>query len=410
MQPIKITIPGRYWDSFVYNGRMYLWDLDGSVQTIDWDRLISEWSVISRQRLALQCAFSMSDYLYKNDVRRLLGDLDIQKTMEDKFEQLVCESLIIGTRRFESYRLGQQDNPFPFPHSDLEIYQRNAYVAGPSGVTRASVGTSTRYPISTKTARHWDAPVLRMVAKHDSIALAAGSEGLFEASLRNLNGRVDPVRAFKPVRRGNDECDDCNWVYWSIFASNFNGGFLASFQSATKVNASNHSRQGMGAEFSGVLSGSELWGQGNYSWGIYDKFCLVTERGIRIMRYTPWLEAQSTEMIGEIPLKVLNQDLVSASIAPFGIVLELQDKMVVLTSKIDQFEVDGEPTNWRVFPESRHYCNQLHVIKEDCLEIYSFNHDYFVDQQTKLAGIRAPVVNYSLRQSVNSRSSQIAVN
>lgn len=31
--------------------------------------------------------------------------------------------------------------------------------------------------------------------------------------------------------------------------------------------------------------------------------------------------------------------------------------------------------------------NQLHVIYEDRLEILSFNHDYFVDQEAKLSGI-----------------------
>ena len=30
--------------------------------------------------------------------------------------------------------------------------------------------------------------------------------------------------------------------------------------------------------------------------------------------------------------------------------------------------------------------NQLHIIYEDRLEIWAFNHDYFADQHQKLAG------------------------
>jgi len=47
----------------------------------------------------------------------------------------------------------------------------------------------------------------------------------------------------------------------------------------------------------------------------------------------------------------------------------------------------GEPVNWRIFPRSKHYENQLHIIYNDRLEIISFNHDYFVNQNEKWAGI-----------------------
>lgn len=45
--------------------------------------------------------------------------------------------------------------------------------------------------------------------------------------------------------------------------------------------------------------------------------------------------------------------------------------------------------NWRVFPKSQDYLNQLHIIYEDQLVIHSFTQDYFVDQKAKLAGHQA---------------------
>jgi hypothetical protein len=45
MQPLKIVIPGEFWDTQMYSGRLYMFRSDGAVQTVDWDRLISEWKL-----------------------------------------------------------------------------------------------------------------------------------------------------------------------------------------------------------------------------------------------------------------------------------------------------------------------------------------------------------------------------
>lgn len=42
MLPLKLTIRGEWWDSYVYRGKLHLFSRDGRVVTLDWDRLISE--------------------------------------------------------------------------------------------------------------------------------------------------------------------------------------------------------------------------------------------------------------------------------------------------------------------------------------------------------------------------------
>lgn len=37
MQPIKIVIPGKFYDSFIYNKNLILWDINGDIIKIDWD-------------------------------------------------------------------------------------------------------------------------------------------------------------------------------------------------------------------------------------------------------------------------------------------------------------------------------------------------------------------------------------
>jgi hypothetical protein len=80
-------------------------------------------------------------------------------------------------------------------------------------------------------------------------------------------------------------------------------------------------------------------------------------------------------------------EVISGRVAHFGVIIEFEDKIVVLPSKGDPITFEGEPVNWRVFPTSKHYGNQLHIVYEDRIEIISFNHDYFVDQRSKLAGL-----------------------
>ena len=75
--------------------------------------------------------------------------------------------------------------------------------------------------------------------------------------------------------------------------------------------------------------------------------------------------------------------------AHFGVVIELEDSLLVLRSDEAIERIEGEVVSWRVFPRSRKYVNQLHVIYEDRLEIWCFLHDYFQNQDTKFYGTSA---------------------
>ena len=395
MQPVKIAIPGRYWDSFIYKGNLYLWDVDGSVRTIDWERMILEWSIDPALKLGMQCAFLRSDYLYDNHLDLLIHDPDVRELVRQKFLRLAETEMVACPRALSTHEKGRQDNPFPFPHSDLEVYYDRAYVAGPSGVCTGSIGARTKHPVSTRTKRKWDAPVRRVSAGWRSLAMAAGDDGLFQVSLTDTH-YWDLWDAGKPIRLAEEPCVDCNWTYWSIFASTPTSGYLASFRKIQQSSDSSWNMLGTsdadytGREFDRLVSSRELWDQDGYCWGVKDKLCLLADALIRVIQYTPWDDTAPTRMIGELELDLSAGGVVSASTAPFGIVIELDRAIVVKTSTGDVVSLLGEPSNWRAFPRARHYSNQLHIIKTDCLEIYSFNHDYLVDQQEKVFGLRAP--------------------
>lgn len=53
MQPIKIVIPGKFYDSFIYNKNLILWDINGDIIKIDWDFFIIDFLKITMINLLI---------------------------------------------------------------------------------------------------------------------------------------------------------------------------------------------------------------------------------------------------------------------------------------------------------------------------------------------------------------------
>lgn len=304
-----------------------------------------------------------------------------QKTLAKKFERK------------------SQDTPFPFPHADSLMYGRSMYVVGQSGLWQADCNKRNVYPVSRKPGRIWDAPVLAVSGNYGSLALSAGREGLWEVDLGWSEYR-QPKKAKNISKR---PCIDCEWLYYSIFASSYDdSGYLASFSNElehVKKNSEDdddiddlHSSVGQGPRkriFEGEIDSSQIFKKlGHYSWGVKDKVYSGGNKKISVSSYNPWDKyGNAIQQVGTYELEHAGS-IVSAGVASFGVVIEYDDAIVVLPSKGKAVMLRGEPVNWRVFPKSLHYQNHLHVIYGDHIAIYSFNHDYFVDQKNKIYGSR----------------------
>lgn len=385
MQPLKLIVPGEYWDSYVYAGRLFLFGARGNIRTLNWDALVRGLNVDSRARLALFCAFLRSDYLYGPEVQELLHDTEIREIVRSKFSVLEGQPIEVSRALLSKAEIGQQDNPCPFPHAEIELYYRNLYVGGPSGVVRATASGRTKYPISTRPQKIWDAPVFGMSASWSRLALAAGEEGLFETAVPTSRAREEWADLLEEPRPQfiDRTCQDCNWNFHSVFGSSLTGGFLADYQKEP-IEGSRLQRRILAA----IIPAEELFGRSGYSWGVQDKLCSASPEGIRVIRYTPWERDQDLrfEDLGTVRMAQWKGQVISASVAPFGMVVELERALVIFPSSGRTITFRGEPVNWRVFPRSKHYENQLHVVYDDRLEIHSFNQDYLVDQQQKRKG------------------------
>jgi hypothetical protein len=65
-------------------------------------------------------------------------------------------------------------------------------------------------------------------------------------------------------------------------------------------------------------------------------------------------------------------EILSGLSTPFGIVVECEYALVVSFSSSSFINIAGDVIKWRVFPNSKQYLNDLHVIFDDYIEIYCF--------------------------------------
>jgi len=406
MQPIKLTINGEYWDSQIYSGRLYLFTRNGSIRVCDWDKLVEEYPIGSNLRLAMNCAFSRSDFLYGAAFRPLFKDLEILDVMRRKFDGLANQPLMVDSNILFNYII-EADNHFPFPHTDSRIYSRAIYVSAQRGVWEAPCHKRLVRGIGQRPVRRWDAPVLSIDIYGSALAMAGGSEGLFETPIGEPSwyyGDGRSTTAWKVSQIAAKDCSSCNWAFTSVFGSSHSeGGFLAEFQVEETRNGNTgqlndedsyerkilHNKKPRKRTFDRIRKASEIFRHRGYSWAYRDKFYQASDSGIRVRRFQPWKEDEDEviQSLGEIRLQPWKGKIVSAGVAVFGSIVECDNAVVVIASDGNTHTIPGEPVRWRVFPRSKHYENQLHIIYDDRLEIWSFNHDYFVEQSTKRLGV-----------------------
>src|SRR5262249_479596 len=105
MPPLRLIIPGEWWDSQIYAGRLYLFSQLGEVVTLFWDKLIDEWPLPAGLRLPMQCAFKRSDLLYNRSVAVVLDDPEMREVLKGKFERLSHQALEVQPEDLGSFVL-----------------------------------------------------------------------------------------------------------------------------------------------------------------------------------------------------------------------------------------------------------------------------------------------------------------
>lgn len=383
MQPVKLIVTGEYWDSHLYKGVLYLFGTDSSLRQIDWETLIKNWNIPKELSIAAECAFSRSDLLYHESLDGFFRDPEVRSLMESKFERLRQNALELSADALTRHTLNVSDSPFPFPHADAAFYYDSLYGVSSEGVFALMSGDE--HP-DGKAERIWDCPVGSLDISYMALALAAGNEGIYRFDLRDFG---EQGKGYVPHQIGRHPCTECHWVYFSLLsATHGREAILSELTKPQESDGSDAKRVPIRVE-QVIEINSSLNAKG-FAWGSKDRVCVARDGLLSVGKYSPHTKKRlaGVSNLGRFQIEALKGEIVSGAIAPFGVVVELDDSLVVTGTDGQIAQIKGEPVNWRVFNKSRRYENQLHVIFDDRLEIYSFNHDYFVDQSTKVAGIR----------------------
>lgn len=394
MRSVKIEIPGKFYDSFIYNGNLLLWDINGDIIFIEWAQMLNDKFLETSNYFAYSCAFLHGDYLYGDRWKRIFQDDDIKQLIQKKFCDL--DTFLIDVTKQDRY-IQKYKNPFPFPHADCLIY-KSRYIKSKNPCifisTSDGIFSSSYYKRSggrlfnyyKNSQKLHDIPCFNLEPRSSTIALACGDEGTwcFELSKHALK------------KLSSKHTTWVNWAFSDIFSTSYyNSGYLLTSEISDESKIFYDRFQFKPITFTGETKDAKyIFNNSGLSWGVDDKICMINNGSLEIKRYKRHPKDGENKFFGltTISDNIFNMDeLIKSSSAPWGYILEYKTKIIVLKSNGETEIIEHnnqEITNWRIFTRSVRYSNQLHVIFEDNISIYSFNDDYFENQFEKKIGIR----------------------
>lgn len=364
-----------------------MWTQDGAIAIVNWDGLIEALEVGDRLRLALECAFRRSEYLYDQRFQIMFRDAEIRQVIEHKFEDLSKVPIDVPLNLLERFTVSKVDTPFPFPHSDTATYAGTLYAGGTEGVEFANLYENHIQQTGDKLT---DIPALSIAAGSARLAISAGSEGVHQTDIYPT-----PTRRLSKVLQQHSTL--VRWVQICLFSSSIvAGGYFADFVTRRRKrdDPEDTPRERVLRE---LLPANELFGRDTqthssrgFVWGSDDRLCFATDTYVEVVRFFPRRRRNERfEKVGRIESAFeVKGRIIAGDSGVFGFVIEYENGLAVIDSTLNRRWMPGEPVNWRVFPRSRYYTNQLHIVREDHVSVLSFNDDYFVDQKSKLSGIQ----------------------
>jgi len=403
IEPVKLQLLGDFWDSFIYKGRLYLWTMDGSIKIIDWDKFIGSLTEDPKLFNTIECAFKQGDFLYSNkNQAKLYESINFREEFEVMLKRINEEHFVFECSDLEDFLIQEIENPFNEFPIDSDFYFDSIYSIFDNGLSKVVIDPNSDEALFVNTREKlWDCPGYSLKIKSGRIALSAGEEGLFEYKIeRNRNMiKIDEddysvfvdYKGLAKIQENITQISNthslfANWSYSSVFnSSDYEESCLVGFLSS----------KGGKVEYINTYTEERIFRSKrtikHLSWGSDDKIYREVENGLEIVQFVQGkLEHEQTPFskVEKIEFQPWKGKIISAGLSFFGTIVECENALVVLQSDRNVKNIKGPITKWRVFPKSVRYENQLHVILDDRLEIYSFNHDYFINQYNKKYGIK----------------------
>jgi hypothetical protein len=403
MQAVEIRIPGHFWDCFLYDGQLYLFTLEGDIQLYDWDRLVETISVEDDCRPLLWQFATRGQAWYAPEMQKILESPKILGEVKSLAEKIASGPLEVSSKILRKDVIETAASP-AHPHTDVEAFYRTLYLASSSGVRAATMSRKMSNNFKTLS----DIPALRVACSYGSMAVAAGSEGMYEQVLTSLR---DWPRRNKPRRLSGRNCVSCSWASFDVVGTAGPGdaGFVAAFSKPQSDEmAASLNITGTYRELLDIVESNDLFPSSDGLLFGADNLLVMTSRSSlyvdgwnpRLRRDDRGVDVQrSLFSRNEVEMQGLTDDAIDGTATAFGIAVEM-DSALLLRGVDGSITSFGEPVNWRTYPRSRRYLNHLHVTYDDYVAVFAFFEDYFISPSNRGPAISRPQVRGSGRSGL----------
>ena len=415
VRPVQLDLMGDWWDCHLYAGRLYLVTIDGDVLDVNWPRLVDSLITSELDRLALDLSFIDARYLYNGEWDRLLRDVEVGSLLRDKLNRIANLDLEVDAETLVAFGDWHR-KVLPEALSDVDIHRSTFYAGSSAGLETADL----RW-ISNR-QKHWDGhPSEIRASRGGMLAIAAGPDGLRQA-ITTVGGR----RLVEPGEVLRGDFTGCSWLHASIYgSSHVNAGALAVF--------SHQRRERPGRQrttvrtFEARLDDSDIFDRERrrkldetlrddpsrrqatteeqeqelvsenvtatrfesrykepptvtakahgFSWAGDDRICRAVDQTVTVVHFQGRSERYSRRIRPAESFRLDPEDaVIGGDVAPFGVLVETEDDLLVLTST-GVTRLEFAPVRWRTYPRATNYPNQLHVIGEDRIRMLSFLND-----------------------------------
>jgi hypothetical protein len=391
MRPVEIRIPGEFWDSFIYNGRLYLFTLDGDIRTYNWERLVQSMPIDPDYRPLFRQFLTRGQEWYSPLLQRILESPEICKTVASLTNKISGRVYEVASQYLVS--AVQETYPSPsHPHTDIEGFYNVLYLSSLDGIYAASLARK----LARGFLRVTDVPALRVACSWGSMAVAAGSEGMYDHDLADFRD----WNLTEPKQLSNKYCSACSWTSFDVVGSSGprDAGVIAAFSKPKKDEAESRfrlttttRRHIQTIDSDAIFSSNE-----GLLFGAQDVLVMASRQRLDIDGYDPRRRDETARVLDfqmalfdekSLPVGELTDDAIGGAATVYGILVEM-DRALLLRGVDGTVSAFGQPVNWRTFPRSQNYLNQLHVTYDDHVSIFAFPDDYFI-----AAGMRGPAAH-----------------
>lgn len=398
MQPLRIRIEGKYWDSYLYNDNLILLTRDGDLEVYSWDRVLDLVETSPQLRAPLRHLTARGRAWYSLAVQELIRADAVKSQLRSYVEALTSQTLRV-TRGDLTKKVRRTVAVELFPSTDIEVFGNVLYMSSTEGLTASPLASIADLDVSRESIV-LDAPALKLAASYGHLAIAHGEDGLSEIPISRASRylRDDDLAMFDHLI-SEERCDSCSWSFFDVVASTSgHGGFIGAFSKPESGRASDYGDR----QLLGTIPSQELFGQpGGLLTGSGSVLMLAREGELRTERWNPYRRREDygvdreRSMVSSPTVTALTRrpEPLDASVTVFGAVLELDDYLLVYRSDGETQIIKGEPISWRTFPRSQRYLNHLHVVRDRWIDIYAFAHDYFVEEAARSNAMDRPSAN-----------------